>query len=119
MPVEFRDATALDYKNYFGKPPANNFRGVVATIDGRIIGIGGIIYENVPKAFMDYLDEAAGYKKAMVRGAHLVFNRMRETCKMCYAVADDDNKAEIFLFHFGFEFSHYAKDGAIFKWRMQ
>lgn len=119
MQVELRDATKEDYVEYFGLPPANNFRGVVATIDGRIIGIGGIIYENVPKAFMDYHDESAGHKKAMVRGAHLVFDKMRETCNMCYAVAGNDNTAANFLLHFGFEFSHYAEDGAIFKWRLQ
>lgn len=116
MKPDIRNATAKDYEKFLGVAPTSNFRGVVVTLDDDIIGIGGVLYEDKPKVFMDYRDELLNYKRAMVRATHMVVDRMKETCVICYALAQDDNKAINYIFHFGFEFSHYSRDGAVFKW---
>lgn len=117
MGVILRDATADDWFEYFGSYPANSFRGVCGHVDGHIVGLGGITYEKVPKVFMDINEEGKRYKFSMVRGTRKVIDKMKKECKICYAVADDDDVAVRFLFHFGFEFSHYGENGAVFKWR--
>lgn len=44
--VEFVPATPEMVVAFYGKPPASTLRAYAAVLDGRVIGMGGISYEN-------------------------------------------------------------------------
>ena len=87
--ISFRSATIKDAVSFYGKYPPNRFKGFVAVMDEKIIGIGGIFYtESNLVAFTDIKPEMRQSKKAIVKGCKLVMNMVKESKHPVYAVAD-------------------------------
>ena len=117
MSCELRTLTRGDFENWFGHPPSNTLRGVVGIVDGVIVGIGGVVYEDhIAKAFMELRPEARRYKRDIIRGARWVVEMMEREHKLVYAVAQDQENAPVFLKHFGFK-PVESSLGEVYQWR--
>ena len=56
--IEYRYATAVDARNFWGKPMHETFRGMAWTLDGEVVGLMGICRDAAgSKFFADYLPE--------------------------------------------------------------
>lgn len=118
MACELRLLTRQDFVDWFGHPPSNTLRGVAGVEDGKLLGIGGVVYEyGLAKAFMELKPEAKAYKRDIVRGARAVLNMMRREHWLVYAVAGDSEQAPRFLQHFGFQKLKDSRIGEIYQWR--
>jgi len=115
--IELRDATAADWEEYFESPPPGTFRGVVGKLDGKIVGIGGVVYENGnPRAFMDLTAEGAKHPRDIIRATRMMEKKMEAKHHIVFAIASDDERAPGFLKHFGFEYLGSTKNGATYQW---
>lgn len=84
----FRPATAADAVAYFGGPPKLSFRGFVAELDGEIIGIGGVYYDNgVPIAFSEMREPMRRYRKARAKACRILTRFFDQLGGKVYAVA--------------------------------
>lgn len=84
----FRRATAQDALVFYGKTPPMSFRGFVAELDGEVIGIGGIYYnEGVPVAFTDLGEPMRKHKKAIAKACRMLTRFFDQTGGKVYAVA--------------------------------
>lgn len=83
-----RPATAADAVAYYGKTPGMSFRGYVAELDGEIVGIGGVYYDNgMPIAFSEMKPPMRSHKKAMAKAVRM-FERLFDSLgTKVYAVA--------------------------------
>jgi len=85
----FRKATAQDSYEFYGKPPCNTFRGIVAEIDGRVIGIGGLFYEGKARvAFSDMKPEMKQHRKDIARACRMLIDIVKEAKAPVYSVCD-------------------------------
>ena len=115
--IEIRDATAADWEEFFGSRPRQTFRAVVGEEDGELLGIGGVVYERVPKVFMDLTEAGAKRPKDIVKGTKKVIDALKKNHAMVYAVAQNDDVARRFLAHFGFRYVADTDTGALYQWR--
>lgn len=66
--VTFHEATPDRVEAYLGQRPAFTFRGHVAMIDDRVVGLGGISYvAGMPWAFSQMADELRARRKDVAR----------------------------------------------------
>jgi len=87
---KLRTATAKDAFNFYGKPPTNSFKGIVAVEGDKVIGIGGLFYtKSGLVAFSDMKPEMRQYKKAMVKGCRMIMNMVKNAEVPVYAVANN------------------------------
>jgi len=87
---EIRAATAKDAFNFYGKPPSNSFKGVVAVKEGKVIGIGGLFYTKSGLiAFSDMKPEMRQHKKLIVKGCRVIMGMVKNAETPVYAVAND------------------------------
>jgi hypothetical protein len=71
--ITFEKATNEYAKEFYGNKPALSFRGYVALLDGKVVGVGGITVKNGNQiAFSEMKDEMRPFKKDIVRGARLL-----------------------------------------------
>jgi len=88
---EFRDATAADAREFYGQEPTNTFRGIAAIVDGKVIGIGGLFYDNNRViAFSDMKPEMRQRRKDMARACRMIVGMAKKTKRNVYAVAQED-----------------------------
>jgi len=117
MSVEIRDTTKEDWVERFKHEPHFSFRGITIVDDGRIVCVGGVTYQGMPYAFMDW-DEDYPKKKVLVAASKRFFDKVKESHKFMYAIAKDKEVAPVFLKHFGFEYHHTELNGEeVFFWR--
>lgn len=117
---EFRKATAQDALEFYGKPPCNSFRGIVAVEDGKVIGIGGLFYEGKNLvAFSDMKPEMRKHRKDMARSCRMLIDMVREAKRPVYAVADPNEPTSPYLLaKLGFEpTGMFGPSGEILKWK--
>jgi hypothetical protein len=87
--TSFRPATIKDAVEFYGKYPANRFKGFVAVKDEKVIGIGGIFYlKSDLVAFTDIKPEMRQDKKAIVKGCRMIMDMIKELNRPVYAIAN-------------------------------
>lgn len=114
--VVIRNATTDEVERMVGKQ-GKTVRAVVGVMDGNVLGIGGIVYEDsYIKAFMDITEEGKLCKKSLAKATKMVLEMAKEKNLKLIAVADDTDIAPQFLEHFGFKFSHDTDIGPVYTW---
>ena len=98
----FRPATREDIDNFYPEA-TQTFKAIVAELDGKPLGIGGIYYSNgTPVAFSKTLPELEKYPFTIARGAKMVMEFIGD--KDCVAFADESLPgAPEFLERLGFQ----------------
>ena len=89
--VTFAEATPDLVLAYYGKPAPFTFKGYVALLDGKPVGVGGIYYDNErPVAFSDMAPEMRARKRDVVRAIRLLKNQF-DACKaQLFVIANKD-----------------------------
>lgn len=84
----FRRATPADAVAFYGTPAKMSFRGFVAELDGEVVGIGGVYYDNgVPIAFSEMRPPMRKYKKAMAKACRILTRFFDQLGGKVYAIA--------------------------------
>lgn len=96
---------------YYGHPPKQTMRALVAVEDGRPIGVAGIKIEGGKSVlfsdFSDELREHSGFKRAIIKGYRRLLQLFPDTT--IYSKADPDIEGACdLLAHLGFR--HYRGD---------
>ena len=106
-----RLATEDDIRAFYGKVDWT-FRAYVAELDGEVLGVGGIYYEDpYVVAFSSFKPEMRKFKKTMVRSVRKIMELVKD--RSCIAVASDKHDtSEKLLTKLGFE----RIDGRVFGW---
>ncbi len=85
--VTFVPATPELTRAYYGVPPPYSFKGYVALLDGKPIGIGGVFFHGHPVAFSEMKDEMRPRLKDKARAVR-VLERLIESYRCpVFAVA--------------------------------
>lgn len=85
--VTFVPATPDLVREYYGGPPPYSFKGYVALLDGKPIGIGGVFFHGHPVAFSEMKDEMRPRLKDKARAVR-VLERLIESYRCpVFAVA--------------------------------
>lgn len=85
--VIFVPATPELAREYYGGPPPFSFRGYVALLDGKPIGIGGIFFNGHPVAFSEMKDEMCPRTKDKARAVRVLQRLIEAQKSPVYAVA--------------------------------
>lgn len=116
MNIQLRAANKADIIAWRGKPYRESFRGIVADLDGEIIGIAGVLHANQLQAFSEITDELRKHPKTLVLAAREFRDILNSYDYPIYAQASEEEKNSAgFLEYVGFE--HYQK--RIYKWAQQ
>jgi len=106
MSLIVRNATAADIASYAGRPSAQTIRAVVADLDGKIIGIGGMyLQQGRWYAFADVPEECRKHKMHIMRAAiRFLADARRSGVRIIYACRDEDETGSLkWLTSLGFE----------------
>lgn len=119
MTFEVSHMTRVDYEEWFKEPPRATMRGTVVRRDGEIVALGGIVYDEggSPRAWMEWRDDAT--PRELIKGVRHGRKTLLREYKIAYAVAQDPEKSDTFLRHFGFEQIGTHKIGGIYRWLAQ
>ena len=111
--VELKFASAEDVEEFYGGPPLFSCRAVIARLDGKPVGLGGVYRcGKTMVVFTEIREEMRPHKKAIIRAARMVLNIInRYTTVVAYADPDQQT-ADTFGSHFNFE-----KTGVTFEGR--
>jgi RimJ/RimL family protein N-acetyltransferase len=113
-----RPATREDYIAFYGEAPKRSLRAYVLDLDGRILGVGGIRYQNPgqpPFLFSDIKPEARQWPKEMVKAAKMALADFGPAPIL--AIADPHEKGSIRLLTY-LGFKHFASSvkGEVFRY---
>lgn len=102
--IEFVTATQKLAEEYFGGIPPYGFRGHIALLDGKPVGVGGLfMWEGVPIVFTQMKDEMRPHKKAIAKFVRLMVQFMDSLKMPVYATADKmESTSEKLLAKLGF-----------------
>ncbi len=117
--IIFKHATKEHVKEFYGDQCTKSFKGYVALLDGKVVGIGGLSYENdVMLLFSDMKDEFRPFKNDIWKAIGLADQMVKETKYPVVAVANKKEKnSEWLLTNLGFNPSgESTPEGKIF-WR--
>lgn len=100
-----RPATYSDAVAYYGGPPRASFKGFVAELDGEIIGIGGVFYEDgAAVAFSEMKEPMRKYRKAKARACRILCDMFDGIGRKVYAAAcESEPTAPYLLVKLGFK----------------
>lgn len=101
--IQLREATQKDIESFYkGNRPAYTMRGIVADLDGEIIGIGGYhMYKGNRIIFCEIKEHAKKYRKQILLAARMVIKMYG--AGRTFAVCDATQPtAKRFLEHLGF-----------------
>ena len=87
--IVFRQATAQDAEDFYGRRPLFSFKGYTAEYHGDVVGLGGIYYQNdLPVAFTDMAAPMRRDKRACARACRLLTEHFDELGHPVYAVPE-------------------------------
>ena len=116
MKPVIRPATKADIIVYRGKPYKESFRGIVADLDGEVLGIAGVLHTMQLQAFSSIKDELRKYPKTLILGAREFRKILNGYERDIYAIASkEERNSARFLEYVGFEPYHER----IYKWQYQ
>lgn len=110
-----KPATRAYAKEFYGKQYAKSFKGYVALLNGKVVGMGGISFEGKTMVlFSDMSKEMRPLKRDIMRAVYVLYEMVKSARYPIFAVA---NKEELFaerlLTKLGFVFSgHLVPDGS-------
>lgn len=118
---QIRPLTTLDIVTVYGKPFNHSVRGLVAEVDGRIVGIGGIMYSSPIQAFSKICgEELRKHPRLILATARRVADLIDTIDAPVYAIADSGEKnSRRFLEYVGFEFLEDSEKGSVYQWQTQ
>ncbi|MCK5149102.1 hypothetical protein KAR48_20265 [bacterium] len=117
--ITFEPATTAHAKKFYGDKCAKSFKGHVAMLDGKVVGIGGLSYEQGRMVlFSDMKEEFRPFKKDIWKAIDILGEMVEKTNCPVVAVANNKEKnAEFLLTKLGFTPNgESTPDGKIF-WR--
>lgn len=110
--LTFSVATASDFRRFYKRPVPGFFTALVARWDGRVVGIGGCLYDDEGRAW-GFMDDAfpegqrpPGFAFALHRQAKRFFDVMQEVGEpvvYTFAEARRSPRAVAWLQRLGFE----------------
>lgn len=117
MKPECRPACQEDVEAFYGPHLALTMRAWVWTLEGKPIGLAGVVYHGdgqVPMIFSKLRPEARRFPRTIVDGARAMLREMAR--QPMYAIADSDTPtAPRFLAHLGFEFVRPSLIGDLYR----
>lgn len=121
MKLNIRPLTKSDILQIYGKPFNHSVRGFVGEIDGRVVGIGGVMYSNPIQAFSKIYDpEVRKHPRVIIETARRLAVLLDTISAPVYAIADSGEKnSRRFLEYVGFEFLEDSDKGPVYQWRTQ
>ena len=117
--IEIKPATKAHAKEFYGEECTKSFKGYVALLDGKVVGIGGLSFENeTMMLFSDMKDEFRPFKDDIWKSIAVLGEMVEKAKYPVVAVASNKEKAsEMLLTKLGFTDSGNSNsDGKIF-WR--
>jgi len=106
--VNKADVLALNGKSYDA-----SFRGVAAEIDGKVVGIAGVMHTPRLQFFSKFSDELRRHPKSMIKAAKMMKEMFGQYNSAIYSIADENVESSArFLEYIGFE--HY--EGRVYRW---
>lgn len=114
--IEVRPATFEDVTEFYGSPPKQSMKGLVVVLDGKPVGIGGLVFSEKSVGFFSVVrPELKPYKMTIYKTAR----KLAEMAKGCsaLAVADpDEPNSKQFLTRLGLIPVAETKFGEVFGW---
>lgn len=87
--VVFRPATDADAQRYYGRRAHSSFRGFVAELNGELVGLAGVYYQDgVPIAFSEINPHVRSRRRDIVRGVKMLMQIVDTIKGPVYAVAN-------------------------------
>ena len=109
--VTFHQATADTAAAYYGGPPQFTFRGYVAMLDDKPVGVGGVfLHGRTPIAFSEMKEEMRSRRKDKARAARKLEEFIKGYRVPVYAVATEPTSVPL-LSKFGFELTGQTAEG--------
>lgn len=73
---------------YYGEAPKQSFRGYAAELDGEIIALGGVYYQDgLPIAFTEMKPKMRMHRKAIAKGCRMIVRLLDDIGGSVYAIA--------------------------------
>jgi len=114
--VQLRPANRKDVIAFRGESYSESFRGIVAELDGEILGIAGVLHTNHLQAFSSIKDKLRKHPKMLILAARKFRNILNSYDYPIYAIASENEKNSIgYLEYIGFEYYQ----GRMYKWPTQ
>lgn len=111
-----RPASKADVIALNGKSFNASFRGIAAEIDGKVVGIAGVMHTSSLQFFSQFSDELRKYPKSLIMAARMMREILDQYSSPVYSIADESiDSSSRFLEHIGFE--HY--EGRVYQWDKQ
>lgn len=86
--VLIRQATARDARAFYGRDPIYSFRGYAAELNGDIVGLGGVYFEDgKPVVFSEIRDAMRPHKKAIAKATRMLMRMLDDLGRSAYAFA--------------------------------
>ena len=86
--VQIRTATAQDARKFYGQDPVYSFRGIAAELNGDIVGLGGLYFEDgKPVVFSEIRDAMRPHKKAIAKATRMLMQMLDDLGRSAYAFA--------------------------------
>lgn len=99
-----RPISKADVIAFRGSPYKESFRGIAAELDGKILGIAGVLHTHPLQAFSEMSEEMRKYPKQIVKAAFQFRDILDAYESPIFAIASPDEKnSSGFLKHVGFE----------------
>jgi hypothetical protein len=112
---ELRPATAADVAMFY-PGGGHSMRAIVAELDGRVIGLAGLVFRGGQVTVVSALrPEMLAYRKTIMRGARIVAGWARQANAPALADPDYPNSAKL-LARLGFTDMGDTAQGRIFGW---
>ena len=113
---KIRPATRTDIIEFRGEPYRESFKGIVAELDGEIIGVAGVLHTEHLQAFSTITDAMRKYPKSIILAARKFKEILNSYECQIYALASEKEKNSTgFLEHVGFE----KYRGELYRWPIQ
>ncbi len=112
--IQIRPATPDDVKDIAHR----TVRAIVAELDGKVIGVAGIMHTSPLQAFGYFEDEFKKYPKAVVKSIKNFHALLAQYDVPVYAIACPKQKSSSrFLEHAGFKFDSVEGDRRYYIWK--
>jgi len=98
-----------------------SMRGRTIELDGKPLGVGGVLHQEMPQAFSTMSDELRKYPKTIVKFITSFETMLKKHYTTVYAVASSKEKnAAACLTRAGFEYMNTDSNGQeVYRWQIQ